>query len=184
MDNEPTLPTGSRRAGLALLAGAVVLLAAAVGTGAALGAAGRHDRQPGGAAGVAAAGATVVGRDTGVGGEGQDPGQTVTRGGGRAASRPSAAARAAEAAARAKLARHRRPPAGRRAPPARRPPRPPAPPCPQLCPRIELDPAHYPWHLDTLGHLGLVYLATLVFVAGALLSGKGLLDAKRTASLP
>jgi hypothetical protein len=41
-------------------------------------------------------------------------------------------------------------------------------------------PAHYPWNLDTLGHLGLVYLATLVFVAGALLSGKGLLDARRT----
>jgi hypothetical protein len=38
-------------------------------------------------------------------------------------------------------------------------------------------PAHYPWNLDTLGHLGLVYLAMLVFVAGALLSGKGLLDA-------
>jgi hypothetical protein len=41
-------------------------------------------------------------------------------------------------------------------------------------------PAHYPWNLDTLGHLGLIYLATLVFVAGALLSGKGLLDARRT----
>jgi hypothetical protein len=41
-------------------------------------------------------------------------------------------------------------------------------------------PAHYPWNLDTLGHLGLVYLVTLVFVAGALLSGKGLLDARRT----
>jgi hypothetical protein len=41
-------------------------------------------------------------------------------------------------------------------------------------------PAHYPWNLDTLGHLGLPYLATLVFVAGALLSGKGLLDARRT----
>ena len=39
-------------------------------------------------------------------------------------------------------------------------------------------PAHYPWNLDTLGHLGLVYRATLVFVAGALLSGKGLLDAR------
>jgi hypothetical protein len=43
-------------------------------------------------------------------------------------------------------------------------------------------PAHYPWHLDTLGHLGLIYLATLVFIAGALLSGKGLLDARRTQS--
>jgi hypothetical protein len=41
-------------------------------------------------------------------------------------------------------------------------------------------PAHYPWNLDTLGHLGLIYLATLVFVVGALLSGKGLLDARRT----
>ena len=41
-------------------------------------------------------------------------------------------------------------------------------------------PAHYPWHLDTLGHPGLIYLATLVFVVGALLSGKGLLDARRT----
>jgi hypothetical protein len=29
-------------------------------------------------------------------------------------------------------------------------------------------PAHYPWNLDTIGHLGLVYLATLIFVAGAL----------------
>jgi hypothetical protein len=41
-------------------------------------------------------------------------------------------------------------------------------------------PAHYPWNLDTVGHLGLIYLATLVFVVGALLSGKGLLDARRT----
>jgi hypothetical protein len=41
-------------------------------------------------------------------------------------------------------------------------------------------PAHYPWNLDTLGHLGLIYVATLVFVVGALLSGKGLLDARRT----
>jgi hypothetical protein len=39
-------------------------------------------------------------------------------------------------------------------------------------------PAHYPWNLDTVGHLGLIYLATLVFVAGAVLSGKGLLDAR------
>jgi hypothetical protein len=41
-------------------------------------------------------------------------------------------------------------------------------------------PAHYPWNLDTLGHLGLIYLATLVFAVGAVLSGKGLLDARRT----
>src|SRR6266511_1430687 len=45
-------------------------------------------------------------------------------------------------------------------------------------------PAHCPWNLDTLGHLGLIYLAVVVFVAGALLSGKGLLDAKRAGSRP
>jgi hypothetical protein len=43
-------------------------------------------------------------------------------------------------------------------------------------------PAHYPWNLDTIGHLGFVYLATLVFLAGAVLSGMGLLDARRTGS--
>ena len=31
-------------------------------------------------------------------------------------------------------------------------------------------PAHYPWNLDTLGHLGLVYLATGIFVVGALVA--------------
>ena len=31
-------------------------------------------------------------------------------------------------------------------------------------------PAHYPWGFDTLGHLGLVYLATAIFVVGALLT--------------
>lgn len=36
-------------------------------------------------------------------------------------------------------------------------------------------PAHYPYGFDTIGHLGLIYLATAVFVAGALLSGKALL---------
>jgi hypothetical protein len=41
-------------------------------------------------------------------------------------------------------------------------------------------PAHYPWNLDTVGHLGLVYLAMAVFAAGAVLSGKGLLDARAT----
>jgi hypothetical protein len=45
-------------------------------------------------------------------------------------------------------------------------------------------PAHYPWNLDTLGHLGLIYLAVLVFVAGAALSGKGLLDTKRASTRP
>ncbi len=36
-------------------------------------------------------------------------------------------------------------------------------------------PAHYPNHFDTIGHLGLIYLATLVFVAGALVSLRGIL---------
>lgn len=31
-------------------------------------------------------------------------------------------------------------------------------------------PAHYPWDLDTVGHLGLIYLATAIFVAGALIA--------------
>lgn len=36
-------------------------------------------------------------------------------------------------------------------------------------------PAHYPNNFDTVGHLGLIYLAVLIFVAGALLSLRGLL---------
>jgi hypothetical protein len=35
-------------------------------------------------------------------------------------------------------------------------------------------PAHYPYHFDTLGHLGLIYLATLIFMAGALLALRGI----------
>jgi hypothetical protein len=35
-------------------------------------------------------------------------------------------------------------------------------------------PAHYPYGLATIGHLGLIYLATAVFVVGALLSLRGL----------
>jgi hypothetical protein len=31
-------------------------------------------------------------------------------------------------------------------------------------------PAHYPNNFDTIGHLGLIYLATLIFVVGALIS--------------
>jgi len=31
-------------------------------------------------------------------------------------------------------------------------------------------PAHYPNNFDTIGHLGLIYLATAIFVAGALIS--------------
>jgi hypothetical protein len=40
-------------------------------------------------------------------------------------------------------------------------------------------PAHYPNHLDTLGHLGLIYLATVIFVTGALLALRGI-SAQRT----
>jgi hypothetical protein len=36
-------------------------------------------------------------------------------------------------------------------------------------------PAHYPWGFATIGHLGLIYLATAIFVVGAALSGKALL---------
>jgi hypothetical protein len=40
-------------------------------------------------------------------------------------------------------------------------------------------PAHYPWGFDTIGHLGLIYLATAIFVAGSALSLKALLDDRR-----
>ena len=39
-------------------------------------------------------------------------------------------------------------------------------------------PAHYPWGFDTIGHLGLTYLATVVFVVGAVLSLKALLETR------
>jgi hypothetical protein len=39
-------------------------------------------------------------------------------------------------------------------------------------------PAHYPYNLDTLGHLGLIYLATAVFVIGAAIALKPLLAAR------
>jgi hypothetical protein len=39
-------------------------------------------------------------------------------------------------------------------------------------------PAHYPNHFDTLGHLGLIYLATLIFVAGALLALRSILTGR------
>lgn len=42
-------------------------------------------------------------------------------------------------------------------------------------------PAHYPYHLDTLGHLGLIYLATLIFVVGALLALRGITSTRRSA---
>jgi hypothetical protein len=37
-------------------------------------------------------------------------------------------------------------------------------------------PAHYPNDFDTLGHLGLIYLAVVIFVAGALLALRGLMS--------
>jgi hypothetical protein len=40
-------------------------------------------------------------------------------------------------------------------------------------------PAHYPYGLDTIGHLGLIYLATLIFVAGALVALRGILAQRR-----
>jgi hypothetical protein len=35
-------------------------------------------------------------------------------------------------------------------------------------------PDHYPNNFDTIGHLGLIYLATAIFVAGALLALRGI----------
>ena len=40
-------------------------------------------------------------------------------------------------------------------------------------------PAHYPNGFDTLGHLGLIYLATAIFVAGALVALRPILDGRR-----
>jgi hypothetical protein len=40
-------------------------------------------------------------------------------------------------------------------------------------------PAHYPNHFDTIGHLGPIYLATLIFVVGALLALRGLRAAQK-----
>lgn len=40
-------------------------------------------------------------------------------------------------------------------------------------------PAHYPNDFDTLGHLGLIYLATLIFSAGALLALRGLMKSSQ-----
>ncbi len=40
-------------------------------------------------------------------------------------------------------------------------------------------PAHYPNGFDTLGHLGLIYLATAIFVAGALLTLRAIMAQRR-----
>lgn len=40
-------------------------------------------------------------------------------------------------------------------------------------------PAHYPNGFDTIGHLGLIYLATAIFVVGALMSLKALVGPRR-----
>jgi cytochrome bd-type quinol oxidase subunit 2 len=40
-------------------------------------------------------------------------------------------------------------------------------------------PAHYPYGFDTIGHLGLIYLATAIFVVGAVLALRALLEEAR-----
>jgi hypothetical protein len=40
-------------------------------------------------------------------------------------------------------------------------------------------PAHYPYGFDTIGHLGLIYLATAIFVVGAAVALKALLESGR-----
>jgi hypothetical protein len=42
-------------------------------------------------------------------------------------------------------------------------------------------PAHYPNSFDTLGHLGLIYLAVVIFVVGALVALRGILAQRQTA---
>jgi hypothetical protein len=39
-------------------------------------------------------------------------------------------------------------------------------------------PAHYPNSFDTLGHLGLIYLGTVIFVVGALIALRGIFAAR------
>lgn len=43
-------------------------------------------------------------------------------------------------------------------------------------------PAHYPNSFDTFGHLGPIYVATVLFVVGALMALRGLLDARNAAA--
>ena len=40
-------------------------------------------------------------------------------------------------------------------------------------------PSHYPYGFDTIGHLGLIYLATAIFAVGAVVALKGLLETRR-----
>src|SRR5215207_9063746 len=40
-------------------------------------------------------------------------------------------------------------------------------------------PSHYPYGFDTIGHLGLIYLATAIFVVGALIAFKGIREQSR-----
>jgi len=40
-------------------------------------------------------------------------------------------------------------------------------------------PAHYPNHFDTLGHLGLIYLATVIYVVGALIALRAIVASRR-----
>ena len=44
-------------------------------------------------------------------------------------------------------------------------------------------PAHYPWGFDTIGHLGPIYLATAIFVVGALLALRGLIGESEASDL-
>ena len=41
-------------------------------------------------------------------------------------------------------------------------------------------PAHYPNDFDTIGHLGLIYLAVAIFVAGALIALQGIVATRRS----
>jgi hypothetical protein len=41
-------------------------------------------------------------------------------------------------------------------------------------------PAHYPNSFDTLGHLGLIYLAVVIFVVGAVVALRGIVAARRS----
>jgi hypothetical protein len=44
-------------------------------------------------------------------------------------------------------------------------------------------PAHYPWGFDTIGHLGPIYLATAIFVVGALLALRELIGESEASDL-